>query len=123
MSATILHTAFFNQASPSRAARSSPRIVFGPADQVIHLDSKQYMSLRDAVGSVIKPLSGTLWITLDGDSRDVVVKAGESFVVDRPGKTLISPLGEARVCIKRDGGESKLSGRVSGQSTGLPSHQ
>lgn len=41
-------------------------------------------------------LSGSIWITQDGDLRDIVLGAGESFDLDRPGDALISALDDSR---------------------------
>ena len=58
--------------------------------------------MRDAFGWTIKAVSGTIWITQESDSRDIVLKAGDTFVLDRKGSTLVSPLGDAKLCLKRD---------------------
>jgi hypothetical protein len=38
----------------------------------------------------VKSLHGVLWITQSNDSEDIVVRGGQSFVLDRPGLALIS---------------------------------
>ena len=64
----------------------------------IDLQPGQSLRLQDAVGRRIAVLQGHVWITQDHDLRDVVVAAGEDFVIDRPGMALITPLdGAARV--------------------------
>ena len=52
--------------------------------------------LRNALGQRVEALAGSLWITIDNDTRDVIVKSGEGFSVDRPGDALISALEDAR---------------------------
>lgn len=37
--------------------------------------------------------AGTVWITIDRDSRDIVLGPGQSFEVDRPEAVLICALG------------------------------
>ena len=61
------------------------------------------VALRDRDGERIDCLGGQLWITQDGDQRDVVLKPGESFVLDRPGTALVSALSEARFVLRRPG--------------------
>lgn len=57
--------------------------------------------LPEAVGTRILALAGALWVTLEDDPRDVVVEAGEAFVVDRAGLTLVCALaGPAAVQIE-----------------------
>jgi len=54
--------------------------------------------MRDAVGQRISVLQGHVWITQDHDPRDVVLAAGEDFVIERPGLALVTPLdGAARI--------------------------
>lgn len=49
--------------------------------------------LQGRVGQRLECLGGTLWITQDGDPRDVVIGAGEAFDLDRNGRVLASALG------------------------------
>jgi hypothetical protein len=42
---------------------------------------------------------GTLWLTFEHDTRDVVLTAGDSFTIDRGGLTLIQAHGKATVCV------------------------
>ncbi len=50
------------------------------------------LAVRDAEGSRVTCLTGSLWITEDQRTCDVIVEAGESFVIKRPGLTLIMAL-------------------------------
>ena len=45
-------------------------------------------------GDRVECLAGTLWVTQDGDPRDVVLGAGDGFTVDRDGRTLVSALAD-----------------------------
>lgn len=47
--------------------------------------------MRDAAGCMVMCCAGTVWITQEGDARDIYLSAGESFTFDRPGTALISP--------------------------------
>ena len=47
-------------------------------------------------GERIECLSGTLWVTQDGDPRDVVLEAGESFEFDRSGRSIVSAFADSR---------------------------
>ena len=42
-------------------------------------------------------LQGALWITHDGDTKDIVLDAGEHYEADRPTRMLIHALENARI--------------------------
>lgn len=48
--------------------------------------------LTDAAGTRVTCRSGAAWITLDDDRRDIVLEAGDQFVIDRAGLTLVCAL-------------------------------
>jgi Protein of unknown function (DUF2917) len=53
------------------------------------LDRRQTVELIDAAGATAVLDKGCLWITMDGDRRDIVLGAGESWTVERNGRTLL----------------------------------
>jgi hypothetical protein len=64
----------------------------------IPLHSGQPLRLHKGFGPRIAVLEGNVWVTQDGDTRDIVLRAGEDFVIDRPAATIVSALGgEARI--------------------------
>jgi len=48
-----------------------------------------------ALGRRIECVTGSLWVTQDGDPRDIVLAAGESFAFDHRGDALISALDDS----------------------------
>jgi hypothetical protein len=52
--------------------------------------------VRGDKGRRVELLSGSLWITQDGDLRDVVLAAGEAFDFDRRGDALLSAFADSR---------------------------
>ena len=58
----------------------------------ITLHKADVFRLGAARGRRIEALRGRLWVTLDGDPRDIVLDPGEGFSVDRDSDVLISPL-------------------------------
>jgi hypothetical protein len=65
-------------------------------DEVAHLS--------DACASRIDVLAGFAWITVDGDRQDVVLGAGESYVVDTSDTVIVSALrGSARIAVRSSG--------------------
>jgi hypothetical protein len=53
------------------------------------LDRWQTVELIDAAGATAALDKGCLWITMDGDRRDIVLAAGQSWTVERNGRTLL----------------------------------
>ncbi len=47
-------------------------------------------------GRRVELVSGSLWITQDGDLRDVVLGPGEAFDFDRRGDALLSAFADSR---------------------------
>jgi hypothetical protein len=52
--------------------------------------------VRAQRGRRVELLSGSLWITQDGDRRDIVLAAGEAFDFDRGGDALLSAFADSR---------------------------
>lgn len=55
--------------------------------------------LPDGRGQRIESLSGSLWLTIDDDVRDILVNPGQGFSIDRDGAALISALDDARFVV------------------------
>jgi|KBSMisStaDraftv2_1062788.scaffolds.fasta_scaffold04247_9 hypothetical protein len=67
--------------------------------KVWDLSSGELVRLDGARGTTLRVTRGTLWITLESDTRDIVLTAGESYTIDRGGLTLIEAQGPAAVCV------------------------
>lgn len=65
----------------------------------IPLAAQGLVRLADAGSARIVCEAGTVWITIDNDSRDIVLAPGQSFLVDRRARVLIHALEEACVRI------------------------
>ena len=57
------------------------------------------LHLQHALGQRIEALGGRVWITMDGDLRDVVLDAGEGFTVDRSTDVLLSAISDAQFAV------------------------
>jgi hypothetical protein len=57
------------------------------------------LAIDDGIGRSIVVFRGLLWITQDGDRRDVFVGSGESFTIDRPGRALIEAMDDTRLIV------------------------
>jgi hypothetical protein len=56
-------------------------------------------SLRDAAGVQIGCTEGTVWLTLDGDSRDIILEAGEVFAATEHRRALIYAMQPSRISL------------------------
>ena len=75
------------------------------------LDKGGIRHLRADKGRRVECLSGSLWITQDGDLRDIVLGAGEAFDFDRRGEALLSALADSRYLVLS---ETKDAARTAG---------
>lgn len=49
----------------------------------------------DAKGQWLHCLRGTLWLTQEGDPRDIVLEAGDEALIERDGLSIISAMSDA----------------------------
>jgi hypothetical protein len=80
--------------SESRKVRSSGReaVTSQVNISLIHLRKGQLLDIHDGQGLRVDVLDGVVWITQSYDPRDIVIEAGQSFVLDRPGLALVNSL-------------------------------
>lgn len=67
--------------------------------KVWELAPDELIGLDDGRGATLRVTRGTLWLTFERDTRDVVLTAGDSFTVDRAGLTLAQAHGRTTVCV------------------------
>ena len=61
-------------------------------DISLQLADRQMLSVIDAQGIQLRAMRGTLWVTLDGDPADHILGPGDSLVVRRRGRTLVTAM-------------------------------
>jgi hypothetical protein len=67
----------------------------------LSLQHNQLARVARACGTRVECVAGVAWITLDRDTRDIVLTRGESFVVDRPTPLLVHAIqGPAAVVLQ-----------------------
>ena len=63
------------------------------------LGKGETLALEQPVGRCVECLQGCVWVTLDGDRRDVVISAGQSFWPDRNSRALVYALEASRIAV------------------------
>lgn len=66
---------------------------------LIGLPKRRLLSIAGRRGTRIESRQGSLWITQDGDRRDVVLGAGEVHVVERDAPVIIQALSSALLAV------------------------
>lgn len=65
----------------------------------LSLAHQAMFEVTDAAGVQITCHEGSLWLTLDGDARDIVIDAGESFIATEHRRALIYALAPADLSV------------------------
>ena len=69
-----------------------------PIAASIPVHSSKPVRLQNGFGRRITVIEGDVWVTQDGDPRDIVLRAGDDFRFDRRVDALVSALGgDARI--------------------------
>lgn len=63
------------------------------------LQARGISEVADAAGVEIACRCGSIWITLDGDPRDIVLDAGQRFQTDQSRRALIYALEPSRLVL------------------------
>jgi DUF2917 family protein len=66
----------------------------------IHLTRGKALPMRDAAGRTVYTHVGRVWITEENGLRDVVLEAGESFRLARPGLAVVEAFSDAAISIR-----------------------
>ena len=66
----------------------------------ISLDPRRGISLTDAAGAEVEVLTGRVWLTMDGDIRDIVLPPGDAHTIERDGLTIINALEPSLVQVR-----------------------
>jgi hypothetical protein len=58
----------------------------------ISLAAHRALTLTDAAGAEVECVTGQLWLTMDGDRRDIFLAPGDAHNIERGGLTLINAI-------------------------------
>jgi hypothetical protein len=68
-------------------------------DDVMELADGELVELKNERGTTLRVTHGILWITQDQDIRDVVLRTGDVWTIERDGLTLAEAQGAATFCL------------------------
>jgi hypothetical protein len=63
------------------------------------LARRDNLPLRNVRGMVLRVTRGSLWITQEDDRRDLVLRTGDTWVVERDGLTIVEAKADSTVCV------------------------
>lgn len=76
---------------------------------VVSLANREALALPDLRGATLRVTRGSLWLTEERDRHDIVLRAGDNWVVESNGNTVVEAQGDAVFCIVgRAGRDLKL---------------
>jgi hypothetical protein len=83
-----------------KQATSSEIELTGLSRAKLDLPKGARIKVRDAAGWLVSCHGGRVWITLEHNIRDIILEAGQGFIIDRRGLTLVSALAAARIQLR-----------------------
>ncbi len=91
--------AFFPTARLPGASRQRASWVVPTPQPVQTIDNGAILVVLQPAGKTVTCVRGSLWITQDGDLKDVVISAGDSYTLERAGRILVSGLEASSVTL------------------------
>ena len=64
----------------------------------VELHKRDSLALPDIAGTTLRVTRGVVWITQEDDTRDVVLRSGDTWMVERSGLTIIEAQNDATIC-------------------------
>ena len=88
------------------------------APGALDLGDRQMVELPDTTGLQLRCDSGSLWITLDHDPRDIVLEAGQSFSGGMPRRAIVYALEASRLTVATASAQARTPTQRQGQAHG-----
>ena len=65
---------------------------------IIDLAARESVSLPDMRGTTLRITRGSVWITQENDTKDIVLRAGDNWVVEKNGLTILEAQEDTTFC-------------------------
>jgi Protein of unknown function (DUF2917) len=65
------------------------------------LQRGRFLRVMDGAGSTVTAHAGSVWVTEEDSERDVVLRAGQSLRLRRPGLALVEAFSDAAISFER----------------------
>jgi hypothetical protein len=65
---------------------------------IIDLAARESVSLPDMRGTTLRITRGSVWITQESDTKDIVLHAGDNWVVEKNGLTILEAQEDTTFC-------------------------
>ena len=67
---------------------------------VVEMAAREAVTLQNVQGATVRVTRGTVWLTQEDDGKDVILRVGDNWTVERDGATVLeSQEGDALVCV------------------------
>lgn len=65
---------------------------------IIDLAARESLSLTNVRGTTLRVTRGSVWITQENDTQDIVLRAGDNWVVEKNGLTILEAQEDTTFC-------------------------
>ena len=65
---------------------------------IIDLAARESVFLRDTRGTTLRVARGSVWITQENDTQDIVLRTGDTWVVEKNGLTILEAQESTTLC-------------------------
>lgn len=85
--------------APAPATTHRPVASAGPSSQLLHKTAT--LVVRNPLGVTVECIQGSLWLTHDGDCKDIILEAGQRYSSATRARLLVHALDTAQVRLVR----------------------